>query len=184
MWLTSSGHREYTIPIEIPAMPLTKKDAKLLEAALIMGTVLRSDILQQLISKEEVTTWLDSLAVAAAAFAMEKAGYPLSKISEELGRAEATIRRHLKGETKAGQLVKETYELLVKKQLKISIPLFPSEESEENLQKVIRELEEVKKQLQELEKEKERLQSKQSAALELVAKLSETLQALERTLKE
>ncbi len=36
----------------------------------------------------------------------------VSEIAEELGRTEQTIRKHLKGETKAGQLVRETYELI------------------------------------------------------------------------
>ena len=36
----------------------------------------------------------------------------VSEIAKELGRTEQTIRKHLKGESKAGQLVRETYELI------------------------------------------------------------------------
>ena len=54
----------------------------------------------------------DSLAVAAGALAREKAGIPVSRIAEELGRSEATIRNHLGGRTEAGRLVWETYEML------------------------------------------------------------------------
>jgi len=117
-------------------------ELKQLEVALIIGTVLRKDVLQSMMSREEVTTWLDSLAVAAAAFAMDKAGYPLSQIANELGRTEATIRKHLKGETKAGQLVKETYEMLVRGELKISIPIAGVTE---DINKLMNEVESLRK---------------------------------------
>jgi predicted transcriptional regulator len=78
----SLGLKELIVPVEVPVSPLSKKEVKLLETALIIGTVFREDVIKQIISKEEVTTWVDSLAVAAAALAMEKAGYPVSKIAE------------------------------------------------------------------------------------------------------
>jgi len=55
---------------------------------------------------------VDSLAEAAGALARSKAGMHVSQIAEELGRSEASIREHLKGSSKAGKLVNETYELL------------------------------------------------------------------------
>lgn len=51
---------------------------------------------------------VDSLAVAAGAIARERAKMTISRISEELGRSKVTIRNHLTGKTKAGQLVRET----------------------------------------------------------------------------
>jgi probable regulatory domain-containing protein len=59
-------------------------------------------------------TWIDSLAVAAGALAREKAGMSVSRIADELGRGEQTIRAHLTGKTEAGKLVRETYEMLLK----------------------------------------------------------------------
>ncbi|ADM27828.1 putative transcriptional regulator [Ignisphaera aggregans DSM 17230] len=134
--------KEVVLPIEIPVAPLSRREMKQLEVALIIGTVLRKDVLQSIMNREEVTTWLDSLAVAAAAFAMDKAGYPLSQIANELGRTEATIRKHLKGETKAGQLVKETYEMLVRGELKISIPIAGVTE---DINKLMNEVESLRK---------------------------------------
>ncbi len=134
--------KEVVLPIEIPVTPLSRREMKQLEAALIIGTVLRKDVLQAIISREEITTWLDSLAVAAAAFAMDKAGYPLSQIANELGRTEATIRKHLKGETKAGQLIKETYEMLIRGELKMSIPIAGVTE---DINKLVSEVESLRK---------------------------------------
>jgi predicted transcriptional regulator len=54
--------------------------------------------------------------------AREKAGMPVSKISEELGITEATVRRHLKGETKAGQMILKAYEKLAKEGFKVDLP--------------------------------------------------------------
>ncbi len=48
------------------------------------------------------------MAVAAGTIAREKARMNVSDIARELGRTEQTIRKHLKGETKAGQIVRET----------------------------------------------------------------------------
>lgn len=95
---------------------------------------------------------MDSLAVAAGAFARAKAGMTASEIAEELGRTEATIREHVKGETKAGKLVNETYELL--KEGKLSVEgligegVLATTTGDEKLQEIKKELEEVKQKLE------------------------------------
>jgi hypothetical protein len=58
----------------------------------------------------ERSTWIDSLTIAAAAYARYKAGMTISLIADELGRSEKTIRNHISGKTKAGSLIIETYE--------------------------------------------------------------------------
>ncbi len=182
--------REISIPVEVPVRPVSKREIKQLEAALIIGTLFRPDVLQKALSKEEFTTWIDSLAVAAAALAMEKAGYSVRQIAEELGRTEATIRRHLRGETKAGKLVRETYEMLVRGELKLAVPVVSPEAEEElrklqeqvqrleeELRKVRDENEELRKKLEELEGEKRRLE-------EELGKLREAAKAAAEEIRE
>jgi len=86
--------------------------------------------------------WLDSLVIAAAALARDKAGYPVSVIAEELGRSEITIRNHLAGKTEAGKLVLESYEILRSAGGTLSIPIATSSEIE-FLRKRIAELESI-----------------------------------------
>ena len=181
--MMSLGLKELVVPVEVPVSPLSKKEVKLLETALIIGTVFREDVIKQIISKEEVTTCVDSLAVAAAALAMEKAGCPVSKIAEELGRTEATIRKHLKGETKAGQLVRETYEMLLKKQLKLTIPFIGAEEAKEDINKLKEELEKIRKELEEAKKENQELRAKLDSAASILDKLLEIANELSGILK-
>ena len=107
----------------VPARPASAREIRQLEITLIIGTIFREDVLKEILDPREFTTWLDSLAVAAGALAREKAGYTTSKIAEDLGRSESTIRNHLQGKTKAGKIVRETYEHLVRGKLKISIPI-------------------------------------------------------------
>lgn len=126
----------------IPIKPVGAKEVRELEIALIIGTMFRPDVIQEVMDPKDFTTWLDSLAVAAGALAREKAGYPISKIAEELGRTEATIRNHLQGKTKAGKLVRETYELLKKGKLNLAIPL-PAAGEIERLRARVKELEEL-----------------------------------------
>jgi len=79
----------------------------------------------------------------------------VSQIAEELGRTEATIRNHLAGKTKAGQLVRQTLQKFIKEGVKIEIgiPII----SEEELEK-LKKLEEEKKKLENiLEKVKKTL---------------------------
>jgi len=125
----------------IPLKPIGAKEVRELELALIIATMLRSDIFQEILEPREFTTWLDSLAVAAGALARDKAGYPISRIAEELGRTETTIRNHLQGKTKAGQLVKETYDMLRRGKIKLALPAQGSKELE-NLKARVKELEE------------------------------------------
>jgi probable regulatory domain-containing protein len=101
---------------EIPLRPLTRQEIHKLETALLFYTMLRKDVFEKIRDPSERVTWVDSLAVAAGAWARYKAGFTARQIAEELGRTEATIREHLEGKTKAGALVKETYELLARGQ--------------------------------------------------------------------
>ncbi len=137
----------------VPLRPIGAKEVRELELALVIATMLRSDIFQEILEPSEFTTWLDSLAVAAGALAREKAGYPISKIAEELGRTESTIRNHLQGKTKAGKLVIETYEMLKRGKIKIAL-LTQSMEEVEELRVKVKELEsklrEVKETLSQL----------------------------------
>ena len=173
--------REVTIPVEVPVKPVSKREIKQLEAVLIIGTLFRPDVLQAALSKEEFLTWVDSLAVAAAALAMEKAGYTVSQIAEELGRTEATIRRHLRGETKAGKLVRETYEMLVRGELKMAVPIVSPEAEEElkKLQEQVKQLEEEVKKLRtentEIKEKLEKLEEARKKAAEEITKAIESL---------
>ena len=142
---------------KVPVRPTSAREVRELEIALIIGTLFRPDVINEILDPKEFTTWVDSLAVAAGALAREKAGYPVSKIAEELGRTEATIRNHLQGKTKAGQLVRETYEKLVRGELKIALPLCKPGE-----------VEELKKKVSELEKRIEDAAAKISEALNIL----------------
>ncbi|MCE4627916.1 MAG: transcriptional regulator [Desulfurococcales archaeon] len=134
-----------TLDLErVPVKPTSAREIRELEIALIIGTLFRPDVMSEILEPKEFTTWVDSLAVAAGALAREKAGYPISKIAEELGRSETTIRNHLTGKTKASQLVRETYERLVRGELKIALPICKPEDLEEleNLREKVKALEE------------------------------------------
>ncbi|MEB3774210.1 MAG: transcriptional regulator [Desulfurococcales archaeon] len=132
----------------VPVKPVGAKEVRELEIALIIGTMFRPDVIEEVMEPKEFTTWLDSLAVAAGALAREKAGYTISRIAEELGRTETTIRNHLQGKTKAGKLVRETYDMLKTGKLKLALPLPAGREIErlrsenERLKTVIREVRE------------------------------------------
>jgi len=97
----------------IPLKPLGKEDIRKLELALIFGTLFRPDVIEKIRDSHDRLTWLDSLVVAAGALARERAGYSVTRIAEELGRTESTIRSHLQAKTEAGKLVRETYKMLV-----------------------------------------------------------------------
>lgn len=96
----------------VPLNPLGRGEIHRLESMLLFATLFRPEVIELIKDPAERLTWVDSLAVAAGAIAREKSGMTVREIAEELGRTEATIRKHLKGETKAGQLVRETYELI------------------------------------------------------------------------
>ncbi len=151
----------------IPVKPTTPKEVRELELALIIGTLFRPDVLKMIMSPEEFTTWVDSLAVAAGALAREKAGYPISKIADELGRTEATIRNHLQGRTKAGALVAETYKMLARGKLKIAIPATTGLAPREEVESLKKQLEEARREVEDL---KARLQRIAGIAREIVDK--------------
>ncbi|MEB3844959.1 MAG: transcriptional regulator [Desulfurococcales archaeon] len=134
----------------VPIKPTGAKEVRELEIALIIGTLFREDVIKEIMEPREFTTWVDSLAVAAGAVARAQAGYPVSKIAEELGRTETTIRNHLQGKTKAGKLVLETLEMLKRGKLQIAVPVGVCQPSEE-VEKVKAELEECKRRVEELE---------------------------------
>ncbi len=110
--------------MEVPLKPLGKEDVRKLELGLIFGTLFRPDVIERIKNAEDRLTWLDSLVVAAAALARQRAGYSVPQIAEEVGRTDSTVRNHLEGKTEAGKLVKETYELLVKSggRLELKLP--------------------------------------------------------------
>jgi len=138
---------------EISLAPVGREQIHRLESALLIGSILRPEVLEMLRDPEERLTWVDSLAVAAAALAREKAKMPVSTIADELGRTEATVRNHLQGRTKAGQIVRETYEQFVKTGINIPLPEIFQQKTktldettrEEELNRLKTELEEVKK---------------------------------------
>lgn len=107
---------------EIPLSPVGREQIHKLEAVLLVSSILRPEVLENLRNPEERITWVDSLAVAAAAIAREKAKMTIPQIAEELGRTEATIRNHLQGRTRAGQIVRETYEKIAREGVTIELP--------------------------------------------------------------
>ncbi|MEM1977235.1 MAG: transcriptional regulator [Nitrososphaerota archaeon] len=107
---------------EIPLMPIGREQIHKLESALLIASIFSPRVLEELENPRERLTWIDSLAVAAAALAREKAKMSIPQIAEELGRTEATIRNHLQGKTKAGQIVRETYESFLREGVRIQLP--------------------------------------------------------------
>uniref|UniRef100_A0A7J3ZKM4 Transcriptional regulator n=1 Tax=Fervidicoccus fontis TaxID=683846 RepID=A0A7J3ZKM4_9CREN len=142
---------------EVPLKPVGKKNIRALELALVLGSLLREDVLKQALEARDKVTWLDSLLVAAGALARERAGMPITQIAEELGRTEAAIRGHLQGKTEAGRIVREAYNSLVKSGGRLELALSVTVSSEECVKK-IEELERRSKELEEkLSKAKESL---------------------------
>lgn len=185
---------------KISLKPLGKSEITQLEIALIVGTLYRPEILELIRDPVERSTWMDSLAVAAAAFARHKAGIPVSQIAEELGRSEASIRNHLSEKTKAGKLIAETYEKIRRGELKLVVPFIKApiageDEEKKILQSVLeklraennslkRELEETKallqKKLGELEELRKQLGELKGLNEELSTKLNKAYSALKQ----
>lgn len=135
---------------EVPLKPVGKEEIHKLELSLLLGTLLRPEVIEKIRQAEDRLTWLDSLIVAAGALARERAGYSIVRISEELGRTEATIRNHLAGKTEAGKLIRETYENLVRSGGKIELQLSVVESAEiEELRRRVADLEEKMKRVKE-----------------------------------
>ncbi len=149
---------------EIPLNPVGRKDIHQLESLLLTLTLFRPEVIDAIRSSSERLTWVDSLAVAAGALAREKAKMGIKEIAEELGRTEETVRKHLKGETKAGKLISESYEMLKKyvKEGKTEEIFFiltseKSKEGEEKIKQLEKENEELKAKLKKIKQEIEGL---------------------------
>ncbi|MBS7607524.1 MAG: transcriptional regulator [Candidatus Bathyarchaeia archaeon] len=134
---------------EIPLSPVGREQIHKLEAILLVNSILRPEVLEELRNPEERITWVDSLAVAAAALAREKAKMTIPRIAEELGRTETTIRNHLQGKTRAGQIVRETYEKIAREGITIMLPQAVFSEEVSRLKS---ELENERKKREEVEK--------------------------------
>ncbi|WP_020486686.1 hypothetical protein [Methanocaldococcus villosus] len=162
----------------IPLVPTSKTEIDKLEHILILGTLFRPEILELIKDPVEKVTWVDSLAIAAGALAREKAGYTIKEIADELGRTEQTIRKHLKGETKAGKLILETYEMLKRGELSI-------EEVEKFLEAVSRreELSEKLEIIKQLEEKLENLKNENESLKEKIEKVKELLEKALNELK-
>ncbi len=175
---------------EIPLTPVGREDIHKLESALLIASIFSPRVLEELENPRERLTWIDSLAVAAAALAREKAKMTVSQIAEELGRSEATIRNHLQGKTKAGQIVRETYERFLREGVKIPSPpeLFKekyaalaesaAKEAQEEVQKLRSELDSLRSKLSEYESKISDYERKISSAKEVLTSVSETLNKL------
>ncbi len=137
---------------EIPLKPIGREDVRKLESALLVMSLFDRETLEAMRDPTARLTWVDSLYTAAAALARERAGIPASRSAEELGVTEATIRRHLKGETKAGQLVARAYERLAREGFKVELPpeLAGTSDCERQLGELREKLERVRKALDEL----------------------------------
>ncbi len=102
----------------IPLKPMGKEEIHRLEYSLLISSLIEvltdPKFVEQLRDPKDRLTWIDSIATAAAALAREKAGMTLSEIADDIGRTEATIKKHLKGETEAGKIVLEAYKKLEK----------------------------------------------------------------------
>ncbi len=143
--MSGEGEKLHEVRLtNVPVRPTSASEVRELEIALIIGTIFRPDVIKEILHPREFTTWLDSLAVAAGALAREKAGYTVAKIAEDLGRSETTIRNHLQGKTKAGQLVRQTYEMLARGNLVLSIPSIAGGEALEKAKKLEEELSRLK----------------------------------------
>ncbi len=145
---------------EIPLRPVGRQDIHKLETALLIATLLRPDVIEEIKKAEERLTWVDSLAVAAAALARLKAGMNVSQIAEELGRSEGTVRNHLQAKTKAGKLIQETYQRFLREGVRIEIPEAVAKLAPPEVEKYKREVEELSEKLKKLEEEKKSLEEK------------------------
>jgi probable regulatory domain-containing protein len=123
----------------IPLRPIGREEIRKLEVALLLGTLFREDVLEMLKSMEGRLTWVNSLAFAAAAVAREAAKMSVREIADDIGIAEASIRQHLQGKSKAGKLVKETYERFVKEGASINLPFASIKDDVKEKEKVTKE---------------------------------------------
>ncbi len=184
---------EITIDLShIPLRPTSKKEIQQLEMALIIATLYSPEVIELIKDPIERATWVDSLAVAAAALARYKAGYSIRQIADEVGRSETMIRAHLNGKTKAGKLILQTYEKLKRGELKIVVPFLrvPKTMVEAGLQamreekkKFEEELKRTKEELENLKKQYEDLKNKYDQLVREKQELEERLNTFTEALK-
>ncbi len=176
----------------IPLRPTSKKEIQQLEMALIIATLYSPEVIELIKDPIERATWVDSLAVAAAALARYKAGYSIRQIADEVGRSETMIRAHLNGKTKAGKLVLQTYEKLKRGELKIVVPFLrvPKTMVEADLQamreekkKFEEELKRTKEELENLKRQYEDLKNKYDQLMHEKQELEEKLNTFTEALK-
>jgi len=136
--------------MEVPIKPMGKEDIRKLESALLVMALFSKETFETIKNPTERLTWVDSLYTAAAALAREKAGMSLSKISEEIGVSEASIRKHLKGETKAGKLILEIYNKLVKEGFRVDLPEIVREDINKLKNEIKQRIEEIEKNINEI----------------------------------
>ena len=166
--------------VEVPLRPMGREDIQKLEAVLLIGTVSREDVIEKMRNgnPQDRITWIDSLAVAAGALAREKAGMTTTRIADELGRGEQTIRAHLTGKTEAGRLIRETYEMLIKGER--VLPFITREKetvTTEEIEKLRQELETERKEKTELEIKLHQMQKKLEDAVKTLEELIRRLKA-------
>ncbi len=140
----------------IPLKPLGKEEIHKLEYSLLISSLIEvvtdPKFVDQLRDPKDRLTWIDSIATAAAALARDKAGMTLSEIAEDIGRTEATIKKHLKGETEAGKIVLEAYKKLEKGEIDNTLSLVLGLKKAESMKEVVDKLEEIAKSLDEASK--------------------------------
>ena len=107
----------------VPLKPIGKREITQLEIALIVATLYRPEILELIRDPIERVSWMENIAIAAGALARYKAGMPLDRIAEELGRSVITIKSHLNQKTRIGRLISETYERFSRGEVKLSFPI-------------------------------------------------------------
>jgi len=167
--------------IEVPLKPLGREDIQKLEAVLLLGTVSRKDVVEKMrnANPKDRITWIDSLAVAAGALAREKAGMSTSKIADELGRGEQTVRAHLTGKTEAGKLVRETYEMLLKGEKVLTFMVREAEapSSREEIERLKAEIEKEKREKAELQEKVSKMQNKLENAVKALEEVLNQLKA-------
>ena len=166
--------------VEVPLRPMGREDIQKLEAVLLIGTVSREDVIEKMRNgnPQDRITWIDSLAVAAGALAREKAGMTTTRIADELGRGEQTIRAHLTGKTEAGRLIRKTYEMLIKGER--VLPFITREKetvTTEEIEKLRQELETERKEKTELEIKLHQMQKKLEDAMKTLEELIRRLKA-------
>jgi len=137
--------------LAITLSPMGREDIKNLETALLIETLFRSDVLELLKDASQRVTWLTSLGIAAGALAREKAKMTVKQIAEELGVSEATVRSHLTGKTRAGQLVRETYDRFLREGVEFkSIDKLLTGGLKAKIEEITKILEELNRKIQEL----------------------------------